>query len=213
MTVKSLEAELVVIGGGGAGLAAAISACENGCKSIIVLEKAGSATGSTGMAHDVFGAESPVQKRLGIDAPKDELFKVAMEWAHWTKINPRIVRAFIDKSGDTIGWLERMGLSFELIQYYPNQVPLVRHSVKGHGNALMKALRDSCQNLGAEILTRTAAKKLLRDSKGKISGVIAESREGEIAIKAGSVIIAIGYQHFIGFCSILFWSVAACYRL
>ncbi len=192
MTAKNLKADLVVVGGGGAGLAAAIAAAENGCKSIIVLEKAGSAAGSTAMAHDVFGAESPVQKRQGIDAPKDELFKTAMEWAHWTKINPRIVRAFIDKSGDTIAWLEKKGLSFELIQYYPNQVPLVRHSVKGHGNALMKTLRDNCTELGAKILTRMPAKKLLRDNKGNISGVVAEGKEGEFTIAAKCVVIATG---------------------
>jgi hypothetical protein len=74
MTAANLKTDLVVIGGGGAGLAAAIAAAENGCARIIVLEKAGSAAGSTAMAHDVFGAESPVQKRQGIDAPKDELF-------------------------------------------------------------------------------------------------------------------------------------------
>lgn len=192
MTEKNLKAELVIIGGGGAGLAAAIAAAENGCKSIIVLEKAGSAAGSTAMAHDVFGAESPVQRRQGIDAPRDELFKTAMEWAHWTKINPRIVRAFIDKSGDTIGWLEKKGLSFELIQYYPNQVPLVRHSVKGHGNALMKALRDNCQDLGVRILPLTPAKKIIRDSKGKASAVVAESKQGEFKIDTRSVIIATG---------------------
>jgi fumarate reductase flavoprotein subunit len=192
MTAKNLKAELVVIGGGGAGLAAAIAAAENGCKSIIVLEKAGSAAGSTAMAHDIFGAESPVQKRQGIEAFKDDLFKTAMEWAHWTKINPRIVRAFINKSGDTIDWLEKKGLSFEMIQYYPNQTPLVRHSVKGHGNALMKTLRDNCQELGVKILTRTPAKKILRDGKGRISGVAAESRQGEISIAAGSVIVATG---------------------
>src|SRR3989304_6308925 len=125
MTAKpgGLTADIVVVGGGGAGLAAALAAAENGCKSIIVLEKAGSAAGSTAMAHDIFAAESLVQKRLGIDARRDDLFKIAMEWAHWTKINPRVVRAFIDKSGDTIGWLEKKGLSFELIQYYPNQAP------------------------------------------------------------------------------------------
>jgi fumarate reductase flavoprotein subunit len=192
MTAKSLKADLVVIGGGGAGLAAALAAAENGCKSIIVLEKAGSAAGSTAMAHDIFGAESPVQKRQGVDALKDELFKTAMEWAHWTKINPRIVRAFIDKSGDTIGWLEKKGLNFELIQYYPNQVPLVRHSVKGHGHALMKTLRDNCQELGVKILTHTPGRKLLCDAKGKITGVVAETKEGELAIAAGSVIIATG---------------------
>ena len=148
MTAKNLSADVVIVGGGGAGLAAALAAAENGCKNVIVLEKAGSAAGSTAMAHDIFGAESPVQKRLGVDARKDDLFKVAMEWAHWTKINPRIVRAFIDKSGDTIGWLESKGLRFELIQYFPNQVPLVRHSVLGHGHALMKTLRDNCTQLG-----------------------------------------------------------------
>jgi len=192
MATQNLKAQLVILGGGGAGLAAAIAAAENGCKSILVLEKAGSATGSTGMAHDIFGAESPVQKRMGIDAPKDLLFKTAMEWAHWTKINPRIVRAFIDKSGDTIGWLESKGLDFELIQYYPNQVPLVRHSVKGHGNALMKTLRDNCRQLGVKILTRTPATKILCDRKGRISGVAAKSAQGELKISAGSVIVATG---------------------
>ncbi len=192
MTAKDLKSEIVIIGGGGAGLAAAIAAAENGSNSILVLEKAGSAAGSTAMAHDIFGAESPVQKRQGVDARRDELFRIAMEWAHWTKINPRIVRAFIDKSGDTIGWLEKKGLSFELIQYFPNQVPLVRHSVKGHGNALMKTLRDNCRELGVKILTRTPGRKLVRNENGKISGVMAESKEGEIKIAAGSVIIATG---------------------
>lgn len=192
MATKKLKANLVVIGGGGAGLASALAAAENGCKNIIVLEKTGSAAGSTAMAHDIFGAESPVQKRQGIDAPKDLLFKIAMEWAHWTNINPRLVRAFIDKSGDTIGWLEKKGLRFELIQYFPNQVPLVRHSVMGHGNALMKTLRNNCQELGVKILTQTPGKKLLLDRKGRISGVLADSKEGELNIAAKSVIVTTG---------------------
>jgi fumarate reductase flavoprotein subunit len=192
MTTNNMSADMVIIGGGGAGLAAALAAAENGCKNILVLEKAGSAAGSTAMAHDIFGAESPVQKRLGVDARKDDLFKVAMEWAHWTKINPRIVRAFIDKSGDTIGWLENKGLRFELIQYFPNQVPLVRHSVLGHGHALMKTLRDNCTQLGVKILTRTAGKKLLRDEKGRISGVVAESKTAEWTVKSKTVVITTG---------------------
>lgn len=192
MTTEKIKAELVVVGGGGAGLAAALAAAENGCRDIVVLEKAGSAAGSTAMAHDIFGAESPVQKRAGIEASRDELFKTAMEWAHWTRINPRIVRAFIDKSGDTIGWLENKGLEFELIQYYPNQVPLVRHSVKGHGHALMKTLRDNCRDLGIKILTRTPGKKILRNDQGNITGIRAENKEGEIAIATGCIIIATG---------------------
>jgi fumarate reductase flavoprotein subunit len=192
MSSKKQSADLVVIGGGGAGLAAALAAAENGCQSIIVIEKAGSAAGSTAMAHDIFGAESPVQKRLGIDARKDDLFKIAMEWAHWTKINPRIVRAFIDKSGDTIGWLEKKGLQFELIQYFPNQVPLVRHSVLGHGHALMKTLRDNCEELGVKILTSTPAKKLLHDEKKHMWEVVAEAKKEQLTIHAKTVAITTG---------------------
>jgi succinate dehydrogenase/fumarate reductase flavoprotein subunit len=38
---EKLRTELVVIGGGGAGLAAALAAAENGCRNIVVIEKAG----------------------------------------------------------------------------------------------------------------------------------------------------------------------------
>jgi fumarate reductase flavoprotein subunit len=107
---------------GGAGLAAALAATENGCKDIIVLEKAGTG-GNSAMAHDLFGIESPVQIRMGTDARRDDFFKIAMRWSHWSRVNPRIVRAFIDKSGDTIRWLEEKGITFELGQYYINQSP------------------------------------------------------------------------------------------
>lgn len=187
------KSEIVIVGGGGAGLAAAVEAGEKGCKSIIVIEKSGSPAGNTSLAHDIFGAESPVQKRIGMDARRDELFKIAMEWAHWSRINPRIVRAFIDKSGDTIDWLEKKGLEFALAQFFPGQVPWVRHYiVKGQGAQLMKVLRKNCEDLGVKILTHTRGKKILRSNKGEVIGVVADTRSGEINITAKSVIITTG---------------------
>jgi fumarate reductase flavoprotein subunit len=56
----------------------------------------------------------------------------------------------------------------------------------------MKALRNSCLDNGAQILTRTSGKKLLLDKKGRICGVVAESREDEFTISAGSVVVATG---------------------
>ena len=61
-----------------------------------------------------------------------------MDWTHWT-VDPRIVRAFIDKSGDTIRWLEDIGQRFELMLMYPNQSPLIRHASKGRGVELCQA--------------------------------------------------------------------------
>ena len=195
MTAKTenLKAELVIIGGGGAGMAAAREAAERGCRSIIVLEKAGSPAGSTAMAHDIFGAESPVQQRAGVDARCDDLFRVAMEWAHWTRVNPRLVRAFIDKSGDTIRWLEEKGLEFAIAQFFHGQVPWVRHYIiKGQGAQLMKLMRTCSEELGVKIITRARARKILRGANGSVAGVVAETKDGEITIAARSVIVAAG---------------------
>ncbi len=102
------------------------------------------------MAHDIFAIESPVQKRAWFHTSKDEIFKVHMDWTHWT-VDPRIVRAFIDRSGDTIAWLEAMGMRFELLPMYPNQSPLIRHALKGRGVELCRLLRRRAEELGATI--------------------------------------------------------------
>ena len=95
-----IQTDIVIIGAGGAGLAAAIAATDEGAK-VVLLEKLNAPGGNTARAQAFFAAESPVQKRLRIDASRDVLFRMAMDYAHW-KINPRIMRAFIDKSGDTV---------------------------------------------------------------------------------------------------------------
>jgi fumarate reductase flavoprotein subunit len=186
---EGLKADLVAIGGGGAGLAAAVTAAEQGA-SAIVLEKR-NLGGSSAMAFGIFAAESPVQRRIMVDCRVEDCFKVAMDFAHW-RINPRIVNAFLKKSGDTVRWLEEKGVEFDCIPFYPNQVP-TWHVVRGRGAALIKALEWDCQEMGVPLLTNTPAKKILADGKGNITGVLAETQEGEeIVITARSVVIASG---------------------
>ncbi|MBI4786037.1 MAG: FAD-dependent oxidoreductase [Chloroflexi bacterium] len=171
-----LETELVVIGGGGAGLAAALTAAEKGVR-VTVLEKRPTTGGNSTRAIGLFASESPVQHRANVVAYTDDLFKLAMNWAHWT-INPRIVRAFFEKSGDTIRWLEELGLVFQCIPLYPGQNPLVWHATEGLGLEVVQVLADECKKLGVQILVRTPAKKILRGARGEVTGVLAE-REGE----------------------------------
>jgi len=189
---ENMEAEIVIIGGGGAGMAAALTAAEKGCTNITVLEKAGSPGGNSAMAHDLFGAESPVQIRMGTDARRDNFFKTAMRWSHWSKVNPRLVRAFIDKSGDTIRWLEEKGIKFELGQYYINQSPRIRHCIEGEGAELMKTLTRLCKEMDVEVLTHTRAYKLLREEKGGVTGVLARMKDKEIVIHGKCVIVTTG---------------------
>jgi fumarate reductase flavoprotein subunit len=161
-------------------MAAAAAAAEKGAR-VIVLEKRGLG-GSSAMAFGVFAVDSP--------ARQDECFNIAMDWAHW-RINPRIVRAFIDKSGDSVRWLKEKGLEFEPgppnaeHQFPPRQI-------KGRGAALIKILAQHCRNLGVQLLIRTPAKKILTDEKGNITGVLAGKRGKEFTIKARSAIIATG---------------------
>jgi fumarate reductase flavoprotein subunit len=186
-----LGADVVIIGAGGAGMAAAVAALEKGCGSVMLLEKAGAPGGSTAMAHDIFGIESPVQKRAWFNTSKEDIFKVHMDWTHWT-VDARIVRAFIDRSADTIAWLEEKGLGLELLPMYPNQAPLIRHAIKGRGVELCRILRRSAEGLGAQLLTRTRATRILRADDGRVAGVVAQTQQGEVRIAAKTVIVATG---------------------
>src|SRR5512147_986774 len=100
---NTLNYDVVVIGGGGSGLAAAVAAAEKG-RSVLVVEKRRNLGGDTALAGGFFAAESPSLKRLRNDSNRAELIKRAMQYAHW-KTDPRIVSAFINKSGDTAEWL------------------------------------------------------------------------------------------------------------
>jgi NADPH-dependent glutamate synthase beta subunit-like oxidoreductase/predicted oxidoreductase len=188
--VKEMKADLVIIGTGGGGMAAAVAAAESGVKDIIVLEKLRSIGGNTAMSAGLFGIDSPVQKRAAQEFNKEDFFKLAMEWAHW-RINPRIVRALIEKSGDTIGWLERKGLKFELTPLMPNQPVETWHTNPLRGAGMIKALAEDCRKMGVKVFTNSPAKRLVVKG-GRVEGVIAERKGSELKINARAVIIASG---------------------
>jgi len=185
-----LDADIVVIGGGGGGLAAAVAAAEKGSR-VVVLEKRHTLGGNSVFAEGLFAAESPVQQRSNIDAQKDKLFRFAMDYAHW-KLDPKIVRAFMDKSGDTIRWLEEKGLRFWTPALYFNQVPLVWHCLKKGGATVVKQFTKDCEHLGVKILRDTTVTKILVSENGKIMGVMARSETGDFRVSGKAVIIATG---------------------
>jgi fumarate reductase flavoprotein subunit len=186
----NMVADVVVIGGG-AGLAAAIAAAEKDVK-VIVLERLKKTGGNAALAAGFLAAESPVQARLKIDATKEFLFKASMDYAKWL-INPRIVKAFIDKSGDTVQWLENMGLTFEDVPFcYHNQFPRIYHVITGRGPRLIHTMRKRCEELGVKIFCATTGKKISINENGEVTGVIAKQKEKTISIEAKAAVIATG---------------------
>jgi fumarate reductase flavoprotein subunit len=187
---EKLEADVVVLGAGGVGLAAAVTAANKGAK-VIVIEKRPVPGGATLFAGGTFAIESPVQKRLKVPETKDDVFKIVMQHSHWT-LNARIVRAWIDKSGDTIDWLEKKGLNFRLIRLYPDQTPLALHCAEKNGSAIINALMKDCNELGVKVLFNTRAVKILTDKSGSPNGVTIKYQEKETVIPTKSVIIGTG---------------------
>lgn len=191
MAQQTMSADVVVVGAGAAGLAAAVTAVEGGAK-VILLEKMGAPGGTTNFSEGVFAVESRIQREKNINYSRDEAFKYLMEYTHW-RANARLARAFIDKSADTIDWLEKHGVQFiEPAANYPGGL-MTWHIVKGRGKALAQALYAKAQEKGVTILLSTAGKELVKDAKGRVSSILAESKDGKkIQISTKSVIIASG---------------------
>jgi fumarate reductase flavoprotein subunit len=186
---NGISYELAIIGSGG-GLAAAIAAAEKGVKNIVVIEKQVLPGGNTRLAGDIFACESPVQERYEIKAGRDEYFRIAMRWAHWSRVDPRIVRAYINKTGDTIRWLEEKGVEFQEILPYRG---ITTHNAVGSNKQIFKVLIRKSEESGVKILLGTTAKKILRAANGEINGLIVRDRDNEeFTIGVKSVIIATG---------------------
>jgi len=189
-----LETQIIVIGGGGAGMAAAVSAAENGAN-VVLLEKSHKPLGSSGMAHGIFAADSPTQKRMNIEPSRDILFKIMMDFSHWS-IDPNLIRTFLDKTPDTIKWLEDKGLVFDIPlvnrKHFGQPVPRVWHCPKGYGAEIIDVLKKEFETLGGHILCDTRAPRILIDDNNCITGILAEQKGNEIRILGNQVIIATG---------------------
>jgi fumarate reductase flavoprotein subunit len=189
---ENLKADVVVMGSGG-GLAAAVAAAEEGV-SVILLEKENILGGYTRQANGFMACESPAQKRLNINVTTDEVFKKYISWTHWYKVDPRIMRAYIKKTGDTIRWLEGKGVKFEVGTMEAGAAGLtIMVTPVGLGAAVQRALIKSAGELGVNMLLNTSGRRILRGVKGNVTGVVAVKKDGEeCQIKTRSVIIATG---------------------
>ena len=187
--------QLLVIGGGAAGMAAATAALEKGIRTTIV--ETNPKLGGNGLfPRGVFAVNSVLQRRKLVLPDVDQVFRDCMQDAHW-KIDGSIIRALLDKSGDTISWLMEKGVPFiDVVHHIPNQTPEVFHICDEHenaGHAVMSALETFCREHDAQIFTKTRAKKLLLNDDGTVCGAVCETKDGEeITIEAKKVIIGTG---------------------
>ncbi|NLV71884.1 MAG: FAD-dependent oxidoreductase [Actinobacteria bacterium] len=183
------KADVAVVGSGATGLAAAVTLAEGGAK-VVVFEKQRSLGGTSNFFQGTFAVESEMQRERYVDYTRDECFKQTMDYSHWMA-NPRVVRAIINESAETISWLQEQGVVFTDAAINMPESPLTYHIIKGKGEAVVKALVDQAKAKGVTILPGTPVVSLLKED-GKISGVVVEADGEEVEVAAKVVVIASG---------------------
>jgi fumarate reductase flavoprotein subunit len=183
-----VDYDVIVLGGGGAGLAAAAEAGAQGA-SVLLLEAAGDLGGSTRMSAGVFyAAETSVQRNAGVVDSVERMFTYYMALNQWF-VEPALAMRFCAESGPTLEWLIKLGVDYPAEGLYRSGVDDTRrgHQCTGGGAALVQALADRAIEVGTEIRCGVRARELAAEGNA-VRGVRADGS----VIRAPAVVIATG---------------------
>ena len=182
--------DVIIVGSGGAGLAAAIMAHEAGAR-VLVLEADDKVGGSSRLSGGHFyAAGTSIQKESGIaDDTPDAMFDYFMTLNQW-KVEPGVVRKYCDYATPTFEWLRSLGVVYRPERVYISGIDAVRrgHPPEGEGLAVVMALDAERQRRGIDVALRTKAERVVTGSGGRVTGVVAGGDE----VSAAAVIVASG---------------------
>ncbi|HWD03497.1 MAG TPA: FAD-dependent oxidoreductase [Kribbella sp.] len=186
--MDSLDFDVIVIGSGLAGLAAALTAKEHGAGSVLVVESEGVLGGSTRLSGGVvMGSRSRLQREAGIEDGEDDMFAEYLAINVWD-VAAGPVKRWAARSGETIDWLADRGVPFyERLIFSGDDRRPRGHCVNGGGQAIIDALVPGCRDAGVEFALGNRVEELVRRD-GRVVGV----RAGGEELTCGAVIVASG---------------------
>ncbi|MGE0119011.1 MAG: FAD-dependent oxidoreductase [Dongiaceae bacterium] len=188
-------ADIIVVGGGGAGLAAAIEGATLG-RSVILLEKNDHPGGTTAWSVGVLTATAtPQQVKKGIkDSPtRHQAYMLKSKPTNEVKDNPALCRILTENLADTVRWLTSLGVEFFGPIAEPPHKEQRLHLVVPNARAYIFHCTRRARRLGVDIRTGMRVIRLISDG-GRVKGVVARSTAGgEIEFAArGGVVLASG---------------------
>lgn len=179
------EFDIVVIGSGFAGLAAAIES-RNAGASVLLLEKRTSCGGNSIMSDgNLAAAGSILQQEQGIkDSP--ELMYEDMRKAGLNLNDPTLVKIVTENSNETLHWLiDDLGVKFKkrIDRLGGHSAPRTFSTYNSSGTAIIKPLLAKARELGIEIKVQGCLQKIIQDSNDAVIGVKIGDRQNRGNIK------------------------------
>lgn len=198
--------DIIIIGGGTAGIPCAINAADAGAK-VLLIEKSAQLGGSLWLAGgSMAAAGTRLQARKGIKDTPDLHYADVMHLGH-NKANPAVVRRYVENAGPMADWLEDLGFqardgepvagrgghaAFSVARYF--QGPEKGRSLL---KVMLPALHKHVDAGKVRLLMSTDVPELIVRSDKSVGGVIARNARGVRTQIAGRkvVITSGGYCH------------------
>lgn len=186
--------DVIVVGSGGAGLAAAIQAHDDGA-SVLIVEKMPTLGGNTIKASaGMNAAETRFQRVKGIHDSKEKFYQETLIGGK-NRNNPELLHRFVENAPEAIEWLAQRGIMLNDITTTGGMSIDRTHRPRDGsavGGYLISGLVRNITRRGIDVMLDTSVDEILTDN-GVVSGVRLLTDEQErIVVQAKSVVVATG---------------------
>ncbi len=187
------KTDVVIVGTGFAGLAAAIEAHDAGAQ-VLLIEKAETIGGNSIIASGALNCVDPErQKKQNIEDSVDLHFKHTIEGGDF-RGDPEKVRFMVEHGLEGLQWLEKLGVEFEPKVYavvgalYPRSHDPAN---KGRGAAIVRGLKAQVDQRKIPVMNPCALTGIVRQKplNGDVLGVEAEFRGKKIYLEAKKAVV------------------------
>ena len=205
---ETLETEVLIVGGGIAGLAAGARCTDLGLKCIVIEKYHGIVSRGAHIAC----VDSPVMRKLGVSIDKKQF---ARDWMHicGSRVNEDLLWLYLNNCSDAVQWLVDLGgdavelklfggryrgpdfTEYDGTHYLIQKPEATRYKNYAGARLMCEILQDHClEGEGNQIIRKTKAQYLEKDDSGRVVSCIAQGEDGKYRRFRGTraVVLATG---------------------
>ncbi len=198
---QTIDADVVILGAGAAGMSAALEASNAGA-SVVILEKQGIVGGATTRSGGkLVAAGTPEQEEAGFSGDTaEDLYNYLASYDEYDEIDSDKLHEFTNHALEDVEWLE--GLGVDVINVEPIHSSITPWRVlntkggggqtSGIGGQISVPLYDAVSKTDTQIIYNCTADQILMED-GKAVGVVGVKKDGStVTVNAKGVVIATG---------------------